>query len=111
MRPLVLDFAVAVAVAVAVVAGLKVGRRGWLLRRVVRVGRRHCLWVALPGRRRASVLSRMGFAVLRAVKVGQKQIEKARRTGSLVAEGRCLMRLQRDLIAAESVRLLLWRRD
>ena len=66
-------------VVVVVVVGLAVGRRGWLLRRVVMVG--------------------------------QKQIEKGHRTGSLVAEERSLIQLRRDLPVAESVRLLLRQRD
>lgn len=54
---------------------------------------------------------RMGFVARRVVMVGQKQIEKGHRTGSLVAEERSLIQLRRDLPVAESVRLLLWRRD
>ena len=80
--------AVVAAAVVVVVAGLVVGRRGWLLRRVGRVGRRRCLLVELLGRRRVLVLRRMGFAVLRLVMVGRKQVEKGRRMGSFVAEGR-----------------------
>lgn len=108
---MLLELEFAVVVVVVVVEELVVGRRGLLMWRVVRVGRRRCLWVALPGRRRALVLCRMDFAVRRVVMVGQKQTEKGHRTGSLVAEGRCLIQLQKGLTAAESVRLLLRQKD
>ena len=107
-------FAVAVAVAVVVVVvggGLVVGRKGLLMRRAVRAGRRRCLWVVLLDRRRVLVLCQMGFVVRRVVRVGRKQIEMGRRMGLLVAEERCSTRLRRGWIVAESDRLLQWRKD